>query len=65
MRALVGLLAGVVLTGLLLWLVLGGANAWRRAVAAPPAPGRDHGAVRVEFRRAPRDAGAADAGRRQ
>jgi hypothetical protein len=40
------ILAGAILTGLLLWMVLGGANAWRKA-AFPQAP--DGGAVRIHF----------------
>lgn len=46
MKRWLAILAGAILTGLILWMVLGGANAWRRA-AFPQAP--DGGAVRIHF----------------
>jgi hypothetical protein len=46
---LVALLVGAALTGALLWLVLGGANVWRRA--AWPDGGAPDGGVRIQFYR--------------
>ena len=46
MKRWVFILAGAVLTGLLLWMVLGGIKVWRKA-AWPQQP--DAGPVRVHF----------------
>ena len=51
MKKWLAILAGAILTGFLLWMVLGGANAWRKA-AFPQAP--DGGAVRIHFIPAPK-----------
>jgi hypothetical protein len=59
MRVVIGVVAGVGLTLLLLWFVLGGANVWRRAVSTPPAP---RGPVRIQFLHPPKDGGAAASG---
>jgi hypothetical protein len=62
-RRALGLVAGVVLTGLIAWLVLGGVNVWRKAAwrESPPA-GPSGEPVRVRLMNAPRvDGGVADA----
>jgi hypothetical protein len=58
-RALLGVLVGAALTALLLWMVLGGANVWRKVAWREPVV--PDGGVRVRFFRAPVDGGAFDA----
>ena len=53
MRLAIGITGGVVLTALLLWMVLGGVNVWRRA-AFPARPARPDAGVRVQFYKAPK-----------
>jgi len=52
----IGLVGGIVLTALLLWVIMGGVNAWRKAAwrERPDAAG-----VRIRFVGPARDAGAA------
>ena len=47
MKRALAIAAGLLLTGLLLWLVLGGAAAWRRVAFPKPPP--DGGPVRVRL----------------
>ena len=46
MKRLLAVLVGAVLTGLILWMVLGGINVWRRAAFHEPPDG---GPVKVHF----------------